>query len=167
MGNPGAKTTPLCLPSTTDLMLLLLTSGSRIIENFVVRLGSNINRIMSPKRDMTKAAIRFHRRWLSFLLCSSMQTMRRVAHELCALEAENRDYRDGAIFCLLRRDLEFVVRDIGGTNWSVARSRRDLRGRTRRHPCVPIDHHLQKELRYRPLPTIGENSVESPIVGLR
>lgn len=86
---------------------------------------------MNPRRDVSRAVKRFHERWLKFLLTSSVQTMRRVAHELAAMELENAGYRDAAILCLLRKDLEFVIRDVTGSNWSVARSRNDLRGRTR------------------------------------
>src|SRR5260221_6071782 len=86
---------------------------------------------MRPTRDASKAVKRFHERWLKFLLNSTPQTMRRVCHELAAMEEANKGFRDNALLTLLRRELEFVIRDVGGTNWSVARSRNDLRGRTR------------------------------------
>lgn len=86
---------------------------------------------MEPRRDASKAVKRFHQRWLKFLLNSSVQTLRRVAHELATMEQANAGYRDGAILTLLRRELEFVIGDVGGTDWSVERSRNDLRGRTR------------------------------------
>jgi hypothetical protein len=76
---------------------------------------------------------RFHERWLKFLLSSSVQTLRRVAHELVAMEEANAGYRDAAILTLLRRELEFVIKEVGGTAWSVQRSQNDLRGRTRGH----------------------------------
>jgi hypothetical protein len=76
--------------------------------------------------------------------------MRRVAHELAALEEDNKGFRDNAILTLLRRELEFVIRDIGGTNWSVQRSRNDLRGRTlgRRtsHERVRVDAGVHRAL---------------------
>jgi hypothetical protein len=75
--------------------------------------------------------MRFHERWLKFLLNATPQTMRRVAHELGTMEEANQGFRDGAILTLLRRELEFAIQDIGGTKWSVQRSRNDLRGRTR------------------------------------
>jgi hypothetical protein len=86
---------------------------------------------MNPRRDASKLVARFHRAWLKFLLNSTPQTMRRVAHELAAMEEANACYRDAAILALLRRELEFVIRDVSGSNWSVERSRNDLRGRTR------------------------------------
>jgi hypothetical protein len=88
---------------------------------------------MNPRRDATKAVMRFHERWLKFLLNATPQTMRRVAHELGTIEQANKGFRDNAILTLLRRELEFVIKDIGGTNWSVQRSQNDLRGRTRGH----------------------------------
>ena len=111
---------------------------------------------MKVKRDATKAAIRFHTRWVSFLLKATPQTLRRVAHEIAMLEDENARFRDGAIFRLLRHQLEFVIQDIGKTTWTVARSLRDLRGRTRGQPRpnIHIDHRLQSELRTRLLPRV-------------
>lgn len=73
--------------------------------------------------------MRFHAVWLRFLLRASVQTMRRVAHEMSALERENAQYRDGRLFRLLRYQLEYVIQDVGKTPWTVARSRLDLRGR--------------------------------------
>jgi hypothetical protein len=76
--------------------------------------------------------------------------MRRVAHELAVLEEQNRNFRDGAIFRLLRHETEFVIQDVGRTNWTVERSRRDLRGKTSR--CDRnrhIDGHLQRALSQR------------------
>src|SRR5260370_14145462 len=86
---------------------------------------------MNPRRDGTKAVMRFHERWLKFLLNATPQTMRRVAHELGTMEEANKGFRDNAILTLLRRELEFVIREVGGTDWSVARSCNDLRGRAR------------------------------------
>ena len=78
---------------------------------------------------MTRIAWRFHATWLRFLLRTSIQTMRRVAHELSALEKENAQYVDGALFRLMREQIEFVIQVVGKTPWTVARSKRDLRGR--------------------------------------
>jgi hypothetical protein len=69
-----------------------------------------------------------------------MTTLRRVAHELAALEEENRQYHDGIIFSVLRKNLEFVIQDVGGTNWSVARSKHDMRGKTRWRRDQPRNH---------------------------
>ena len=84
---------------------------------------------MTLRREMPRIALRFHAIWLRFLLNASVQTMRRVAHELAGLEKENAQYRDGALFGLLRDQIEFVIQDVGKTPWTVARSKRDLRGR--------------------------------------
>ena len=113
-------------------------------------MRAGLNTAMIPRRDTTKVVIRFHQRWLKFLLNSSVQTLRRVAHELAAMEEANKGFRDNAILTLLRKELEFVIRDIGGTNWSVQRSRNDLRGRTRgrrtSHDRVRVDAGLHREL---------------------
>jgi hypothetical protein len=104
------------------------------------------------RRDATKAVQRFHRRWLAFLLNSSIQTQRRVCHELYDLEQANRDYLDGQFLSVLRKTLEHVIRDIGGTAWSVQRSRRDLRGRTRRRSSnrqITVDDDLQRAISRR------------------
>ena len=115
---------------------------------------------MTPKRDASKLAVRFHRAWVRFLLKASQQTMRRVCHELAIIEQENRQYRDGAVFTLLRRELEFVIRDTGHTSWTVQRSLRDLRGRTRRRDPnrrpFHIDGDLQRAIDHRIVPTISE-----------
>ena len=103
---------------------------------------------MNPRRDATKAVMCFHQRWLKFLLNATPQTMQRVCHELAAFEEANKGFRDNAIFTLLRKELEFVIRDVGGTGWSVARSRNDLRGRTRgrraRHERVRVDADVHR-----------------------
>jgi hypothetical protein len=108
---------------------------------------------MDVRRDATKAVQRFHRRWLAFLLNSSIQTQRRVCHELFDLEQENRDYLDGQFLSVLRKTLEHVIQDIGKSSWSVHRSRRDLRGRTRRRTSDRgpnhVDDHLQRALSRR------------------
>jgi hypothetical protein len=85
---------------------------------------------MHVKRDATKAALRFHTRWVSFLLTATPQPLRRVAHEIAIVEEVNKRFRDGALVRLLRHELELVIQDVGKTNWTVARSLRDLRGRT-------------------------------------
>lgn len=84
---------------------------------------------MTTRREMTRIAVRFHATWFGFLLKASIQTMRRVAHELAGMEKENAQYRDGMLFGLLREQIEFVIQDVGKTPWTVARARRDLRGR--------------------------------------
>ena len=52
---------------------------------------------------------RFHQGWLKFLLNSTPQTLKRVCHEISALEEANAEFRDGAIFARLRQNLEYVV----------------------------------------------------------
>jgi hypothetical protein len=117
---------------------------------------------MNPRRDASKAVMRFHERWLKFLLNSSVQTLRRVAHELAAMEAANAGYRDGLLLTQLRKELEFVIRDVGGTNWSAQRSQNDMRGRTRgrrtSHDRVRVDAGVHRALwdRLSPLPSIGD-----------
>jgi hypothetical protein len=102
------------------------------------------------RRDATKAVSRFHERWLRFLLSASLQTQRRVCHELFDLEQENRNYLDGQFLSVLRKTLEHVIQDIGKTPWTVQRSRRDLRGKTRRRDRNRhIDGHLQRALSQR------------------
>src|SRR5438445_10056822 len=105
---------------------------------------------MNPRRDASKAVERFHQRWLKFLLNATPQTMRRVCHEMVEMEEANKGFRDNAILTLLRRELEFVIRDVGGTNWSVARSRNDLQGRTRgrrtSHDRVRVDAGTRRAL---------------------
>ena len=63
----------------------------------------------------------------------------------------NAGYRDGVIFSRLLENLEFVIRDVTGSNWTVMRSRRDLRGRTRghrrnSHDRVRIDPRVRQAL---------------------
>src|SRR5258708_4248585 len=116
---------------------------------------------MNPRRDASKAVQRFHQRWLRFLLNSTPQTMRRVAHELSAMEEANKGFRDNAILTLLRPEL-FVICDLGGTNWSVQRSGNDLRGRTRDHRTshvrVRINSGVHRALRNRMSPLASHRS---------
>jgi hypothetical protein len=111
---------------------------------------------MELKRDASKLVARFHAGWLKFLLKSTAQTLKRTCHEIAALEEANAAYHDGAIFLLLRKNLEFVIRDVTSSEWSVARSRKDLRGRThwRRnsHSRVRVDGKVQQALRDRLFP---------------
>jgi hypothetical protein len=107
---------------------------------------------MEIRRDATKAVSRFHKRWVQFLLSASLQTQRRVCHELFDLEQENRDYLDGQFLLVLRKTLEHVIQDIGNTPWSVQRSRRDLRGRTRRRSAsrqIQINDDLRRAISRR------------------
>ena len=85
------------------------------------------------RRDASKAARSFHARWVQFLTQATPRTLRRVAHELAALEAENALYQDGKIFRVLREELELTIQQAGGSrcSWTVARSNHDLRGKTR------------------------------------
>ena len=92
--------------------------------------------------------------------------MRRVCHEIAHLEEGNRSYRDGVLFKLLRENLEFVIRDTSGSSWSIDKCRHDLRCRPRgalRIPRTQIDRRLQKELRQRLLPSIGEDTLGKAI----
>ena len=111
---------------------------------------------MEPRRDASKLVRRFHQRWLKFLLNSSVQTLRRVAHELAEMEQANKGFRDNAVLTLLRKELEFAIQDIGSTDWSVARSKNDLRGRTRGHHTshrrVQVDAGVHRALRDRVSP---------------
>ena len=115
------------------------------------QMSAAINSRMNPRRDATKAVKRFHERWLKFLLNATPQTLRRVAHELGTMEEANQGFRDGAILTLLRRELEFAIQDIGDTDWSVARSQNDLRGRSRgrrtSHERVRIASEVHRTLR--------------------
>jgi hypothetical protein len=106
---------------------------------------------MGMRRDATKAVHRFHQRWLRFLLTASLQTQRRVAHELFDLEMENRGYLDGEVLGLLRRHLEHAIQSIGKTGWTVQRSRRDLRGRTgrRNRRRMAVNPEVQRALNER------------------
>jgi hypothetical protein len=112
-----------------------------------------LNRPMELKRDASKLVARFHAGWLKVLLKSTPQTLKRACHEIAALEEASVAYHDGAIFSLLRKNLEFVIRDVTSSDWSVARSRNDLRGRTRgrlnSHCRVRIDGKVQHALRDR------------------
>jgi hypothetical protein len=96
-------------------------------------------------------AARFHAGWLKFLLNSTPQTLKRVCHEISALEEANAKFRDGAIFGLLRSNLEFVIAEVTQTDWTVARSRKDLRGRIRgrgrnSHDRVRVDPEVRQAL---------------------
>ena len=105
---------------------------------------------MELRRDASKAAVRFHQGWLRFLLKATPQSMKRVAIELASLEEASSEYRDGVIFSVLRKNVEFVVRDVTQTKWSVERSRSDLRGRTRggrhSHARNRIDPRVRRAL---------------------
>ncbi len=107
--------------------------------------------MMQMKRDATKAVHRFHQRWLRFLLTASLQTQRRVAHELFDLEMANRSYLDGEVLGLLRRHLEHAIQSIGRTGWTVQLSRGDLRGRTVRHNRhkMAVNPEVQRALNER------------------
>ncbi len=116
---------------------------------------------MQIRRDATKAVSRFHQKWLNFLLSASLQTQRRVCHELFDLEQANRDYLDGQFLAVLRKTLEHVIQDIGKTPWSVQRSRRDLRGRTHRRSAnrqIHVDDDLQQAISRRLSPMDGAAS---------
>ena len=77
--------------------------------------------------------------------------MRRVCIEIDQLEDQNRGFRDGKLFRLLRLELEYVIRDIGGPRcrWSVERSKHDRRGKSRRRRMIHVDHEVQQALRDR------------------
>jgi hypothetical protein len=108
---------------------------------------------MEPRRDASKAAFRFHQRWLKFLLKATPQSLKRTAHELAALEEASAEYRDGTIFSVLRKNLEFVIRDVTRTDWSVQRSRKDLRGRRcNSHSRVRIDPRVRRQDHNQPQP---------------
>ena len=102
------------------------------------------------KRDAAKAAKRFHSRWIQFLTAATPRTLRRVAHELAQLEAENAPYRDVKIFTVLRQELELTIQEVGSPNctWTVQRSLRDLRGRTQRKPTqIHVNPNVQQKLK--------------------
>lgn len=88
---------------------------------------------------------------MTFLRDSTPQTLKRVAHELKALEEMNAGYYDGEIFSRLLKNLEYVIGQVTHSNWTVARSRNDLRGRTRgkrhnSHDRIRIDRKLKQAL---------------------
>src|SRR5690349_8562055 len=106
---------------------------------------------MELRRETSRMAARFHERWCKFLRDSSVQTQKRVAHELKTLAEVNAGYYDGVIFSRLLENLEYVIGRKTHSNWTVARSRSDLRGRTRGKRCnshdrVRIDRGVQRAL---------------------
>lgn len=112
---------------------------------------------VSLRRDGAKAAARFHEAWVRMLLTKSVRTLRRTCIELAALEEANRGFRDGRLFEFLRKNLEFCIRDIGGPRcrWSVARARRNRRGRPKRKSHINAE--LQRALTKRLTPTLDED----------
>jgi hypothetical protein len=93
--------------------------------------------------------------------------MRRVAHELASLEEASSEFRDGLIFRVLRENLEFVIADVSHSNWTVARSQRDLRGQTRgrrnSHQRIRIDPSVRRALCER-LSTLSGRTVAEDVV---
>ena len=106
-------------------------------------------RPLELRRKASRNALRFHTAWIQFLAAATPRTLKRVAHELSQLEQANAGYRDGKIFQVLRQQLEATIQEVGppGCKWSVAASRRDLRGRTgRKSRTIHVNRDVQLSL---------------------
>src|SRR5579883_559148 len=105
------------------------------------KLRSSLNRLMKLRRAASNVVDRFLHRWISLLNGATVQTMRRVAHELHDLSREDLSPFEGKLLRVLRNQLLVIIQEECRTAWTPERSRKDGRGRGSnwRLPKTPIN----------------------------
>lgn len=99
--------------------------------------------------------------FLEYMQKSNLDTLRKTAHQLTDLYEENRAYNDAEFIRIMIRTLEHAIQQIGGTKWTVARSRKDMRGKmhTRKGKRVVVpNRRLQHELAKTMMGDLEKNS---------
>lgn len=128
----------------------------------------NVNNVMqrSPRTRLARQVVRMH----EFLVASlfgvgafNAATLKRACYELDDLARENDGYDDAAIFEMVLRLTERMVREASGSkHWTVERSRAEHRGRVRYdHPRrFRVSRRVAVALRERML-GLGDTTDES------
>lgn len=97
----------------------------------------------------------FHEKFIDRLSSSAKDTLRCVAWQLDGFIEENKQYKDIEYLRTMLSIIEWVIQKKYGTNWTVERAKKDLRGRTRgvnqykrkgTKKMVPISQDLKKAI---------------------
>lgn len=74
---------------------------------------------------------KFHEQFQSRLGSDALETLRACAWQIEDYLDEHGKYKDAEFLRTLQQSIEWVIQKKCGTDWSVERAKRDLRGRTR------------------------------------
>jgi hypothetical protein len=108
---------------------------------------------------------RFHDNFIGRLSNGSKDTLRSTAWQLDAFIQENKKYKDVEYLTNMLRIIEWVIQKKFGTNWTVARAKKDLRGRTR-----GVNQHKENNPVIHPkpvIPTSLKKALETRITGVK
>lgn len=106
---------------------------------------------------------RFHEQFVYRLGLDSKDTLRCTAWQIDAYLEEHGKYKDADFIRTLLATIEYVIQKKCNTKWTVARAKKDLRGRTR-----GVNQWAKGTRRRRnPVPIDLSKSIESRLVGVR
>jgi hypothetical protein len=130
---------------------------------------SNMPEMAKRETIMFRYIRRFHEQFLNRLQNDSKETLRCAAWQIDAYLEEHGKFKDAEFLITLLHTIEYVIQKKCNTNWTVARAKKDLRGRTRginqwadknapkkRRPPVSID--LSKTIEKRLIEAIPTRS---------
>lgn len=113
---------------------------------------SNMPEMAKRETIMFRYIRRFHEQFVSRLGMDSIETLRCAAWQIDAYLEEHGKYKDADFIKTILATLEFVIQKKGNNKWTIARAKKDLRGRTRgvnqwakpgirqkKRPIVPIE----------------------------
>lgn len=83
---------------------------------------------------------KFHEKFIEKMSISSTEKLRCVAWQLDEYINENKKFKDAEFLRTLLSTVEYAIQQQGGTQWTVERAKKDLRGRTR-----GVNQHADKE----------------------
>lgn len=91
-----------------------------------------------PPPDMAKTETilvryvkQFHEKFIERLSTGSKETLRSAAWQLDALIEENKKFKDAEYLKTMLSTIEWVIQKQFGGDWTVAKAKKDLRGRTK------------------------------------
>lgn len=74
---------------------------------------------------------RFHEQILNRIQNDTKETLRSAAWQIDAYLEEHGKFKDAEFLITILHTIEYVIQKKCNTNWTVARAKKDLRGRTR------------------------------------
>lgn len=132
---------------------------------------SNMPEMAKRETIMFRYIRRFHEQFVGRLGIDSKETLRCAAWQIDNYLTEHGKYKDAEFLRTLLTTIEYVVQMKCNTKWTVARAKKDLRGRTRginqwakpgtRRKRAPVPIDLAKSIENR-LVVAGRQKSEDP-----
>lgn len=125
---------------------------------------SNMPEMAKQETILFRYIRRFHEQFVYRLGMDSKDKLRCVAWQIDAYLEEHGKYKDADFLRTILSTLEYIIQKKCHTKWTVARAKKDLRGRTRGVNQWAKPHVKRKR---NPVSLDLSKSIESRLVGVR